>query len=90
MSRKPSTGTGSHPAMMIKTPSEGTKVVELQPLLTTDEVAQHFRVNPSTVRRWRLDGVGPCYVKVGSVYRYPQAALADWLHTNLTEEADAS
>ena len=76
--------------MTIERPSTTATVVELPPLLTTEEVAEHFRVNPSTVRRWRLDGVGPCYVKVGSVYRYPQAALADWLHTNLTEEADAS
>lgn len=90
MSRTPSAGTRTHPAMMIKSDSNGPTVVELQPLLTTEEVAEHFRVNPSTVRRWRLDGVGPCYVKVGSVYRYPQAALAKWLHTNLTEEADAS
>ena len=90
MSRTPSAGTRTHPARMIKSDSNEPTVVELQPLLTTEEVAEHFRVNPSTVRRWRLDGVGPCYVKVGSVYRYPQAALAKWLHTNLTEEADAS
>lgn len=76
--------------MTIETISPATNVVSLPALLTTEEVAEHFRVNPSTVRRWRLDGVGPCYVKVGSVYRYPEAALAEWLHTNLTEEADAS
>ncbi|HYN29285.1 MAG TPA: helix-turn-helix domain-containing protein [Dermatophilaceae bacterium] len=48
-------------------------------LMTTDEVAAHFRVNPSTIRRWRLDGVGPRYVKVGSVYRYPRSLLSEWI-----------
>ena len=27
--------------------------------LTTEELAKRMRVNPSTVRRWRLDDVGP-------------------------------
>lgn len=62
-------------------------VAALPALLTTEEVADHFRVNPSTVRRWRLDGVGPRYIKVGSVYRYPEAALAEWLTAQLGEEA---
>lgn len=65
-------------------------VTVLPALLTTEEVAEHFRVNPSTVRRWRLDGVGPRYIKVGSVYRYPEAALAEWLVSQLGEESEAS
>ena len=48
-------------------------------LMTTEEVAKHFRVNPSTVRRWRLDGVGPRFVKIGNVYRYPRSALVEWI-----------
>ncbi|WP_246012280.1 helix-turn-helix domain-containing protein [Myceligenerans xiligouense] len=51
--------------------------------MTTDEVAARFRVNPSTVRRWRLDGVGPRHVKIGSVYRYPTALLAEWIRANV-------
>jgi hypothetical protein len=47
--------------------------VEQHELMTTEEVAHHFRVDPSTVRRWRLDGVGPRFVKIGHVYRYPAA-----------------
>ena len=53
--------------------------MEQQELMTTEEVAEHFRVNASTVRRWRLDGVGPRFVKIGSVYRYPRASLAEWI-----------
>jgi transcriptional regulator with XRE-family HTH domain len=31
----------------------------MEQLLTTEELAKRMRVNPSTVRRWRLDDVGP-------------------------------
>jgi len=48
--------------------------MEPHELMTTEEVAEHFRVNPSTVRRWRLDGVGPRFVKNGSVYSVPEGS----------------
>ena len=38
-----------------------------------------LRVNPSTIRRWRLDDVGPPYLRVGTVYRYPVSALETWI-----------
>jgi len=61
--------------------------MEVHELMTTDEVAEHFRVNPSTVRRWRLDGVGPRFVKVGSVYRYPRAIIDEWVSDRVRESA---
>jgi excisionase family DNA binding protein len=51
----------------------------MEPLLTTGELAKRLRVNPSTVRRWRLDDVGPRYLRVGTVYRYPASAIEDWI-----------
>ena len=48
-------------------------------LLTTQELATRLRVNPSTIRRWRLDDVGPPYLRVGTVYRYPVSALETWM-----------
>jgi len=48
-------------------------------LLTTEELAKRLRVNPSTIRRWRLDDVGPPYLRVGTVYRYPVSALESWI-----------
>jgi hypothetical protein len=36
------------------------------------------------MRRWRLDGVGPQYLKVGSVYRYPADDLETWIAENLS------
>ena len=47
--------------------------------MTTNEVAARMRVNPCTVRRWRLDDVGPRYLRVGGIYRYPVADLEEWI-----------
>ncbi len=51
----------------------------MEQLLTTEELAKRMRVNPSTVRRWRLDDVGPPYLRVGTVYRYPIGAVEAWI-----------
>ncbi len=59
--------------------------MEPHELMTTDEVAEYFRVNTSTVRRWRLDGVGPRFVKIGSVYRYPRELLNLWVSARVAE-----
>jgi hypothetical protein len=48
----------------------------MEQLLTTEELAKRMRVNPSTVRRWRLDDVGPPYLRVGTVYRYPASSVS--------------
>lgn len=52
-------------------------------LLTTEETAARLRVDPSTVRRWRLDGVGPPYLKKGSIHRYPANELESWIADSL-------
>jgi hypothetical protein len=38
------------------------------------------------VCRWRLDGVGPSFVRVGSVYRYPADLLDEWIATHLRQD----
>ena len=54
-------------------------IKDLPQMLTTDEVAERLRVNPCTIRRWRLDDVGPRFVKVGHIYRYPTDELEAWI-----------
>jgi excisionase family DNA binding protein len=55
----------------------------MEQLLTTEELAKRMRVHPSTVRRWRLDDVGPPYLRVGTVYRYPISAVEAWIAENV-------
>jgi excisionase family DNA binding protein len=54
-------------------------------LLKTEEAARRLRVDASTLRRWRLDGVGPRYFKHGSVYRYPANELEAWIADSMTQ-----
>jgi predicted DNA-binding transcriptional regulator AlpA len=55
-------------------------------LLTSAEVAKLFKVNTSTVCRWWLDGVGPSFVRIGLVYRYPVDLLDEWITTHLRQD----
>lgn len=48
-----------------------------KPMLTTAEVADRMRVNTSTVRRWRLDDIGPRFIRIGTIYRYPLGELEE-------------
>ncbi|GAA3443261.1 helix-turn-helix transcriptional regulator [Planomonospora venezuelensis] len=46
--------------------------------LTTDEVAQRYRTNPSTVRYWRHVGYGPVGEKFGRRVLYRESDLIRW------------
>lgn len=48
-------------------------------LLTTLEVAKKLKVQPHTVRVWRVRGVGPPYIKLGRVVRYREEDVERWL-----------
>lgn len=51
-------------------------------LLTAEEAATFFGVKPNTLAKWRTAGIGPAYVKVGSLVRYPQEAIKTFLEVN--------
>lgn len=48
-------------------------------LLTTEEAADYLTVTAAVLRRWRLLGDGPPYVKLGSLVRYDRAKLDRWI-----------
>ncbi len=50
-----------------------------QELLTPTEVADQLRVDTRTLSRWRSEGNGPTYVRVGRAIRYDQLAVSNWL-----------
>lgn len=51
----------------------------MERLLTTKEVSELLSVSEVTLRRWRVQGSGPDYLKgVGGV-RYDQSHLRNWL-----------
>jgi predicted DNA-binding transcriptional regulator AlpA len=53
-------------------------------LLTEEEVAKHLHVSLAALRRWRLEGRGPQFIKVGALVRYRPEALEDWLASQPT------
>ena len=47
--------------------------------LTTNELADDFKISPGTVRDWRKKGTGPRATKVGHAVRYQRTDVQKWL-----------
>jgi len=47
--------------------------------LTDVQVAEYLNVSTSTIRRWRLNGCGPKWIRIGSSIRYPLADLETYV-----------
>ena len=52
-----------------------------QTLLTETEVAKQLRVSLAAVRKWRVLNRGPLFLKIGSLVRYRQADIDQWLES---------
>jgi predicted DNA-binding transcriptional regulator AlpA len=50
-----------------------------QTLLTETEVSKQLRVSLAALRKWRFMKRGPQFLKVGSLVRYRQADVDQWL-----------
>jgi predicted DNA-binding transcriptional regulator AlpA len=58
--------------------SAGGITIEDRPM-TTDEVAAYLGVSPRSIERWRLQRVGPPFIKLSArAIRYSSAALREW------------
>jgi len=53
-----------------------------EPLVTEGEAASLLRVSLTSVRRWRREGRGPVYRKIGRSVRYRPDDLADFIATS--------
>jgi predicted DNA-binding transcriptional regulator AlpA len=49
------------------------------PLLNEREVARITGLSLATVRRWRLLGMGPQYLKIGAAVRYDPSDFQSWM-----------
>jgi excisionase family DNA binding protein len=59
--------------------SSTTEVIEMERMLTIEEVARVLQVPVGTVRSWRYRGTGPAFVKVGRHVRVAEGDLRAWL-----------
>jgi len=51
----------------------------LETLLTEKEVARITSLSIASVRRWRLRGEGPPFVRINSSIRYQPSDVASWI-----------
>ena len=58
--------------------------------LTERDIARICKVSLGTVRRWRLEGVGPRFHKFQSAVRYAPADVLDWIRTRPTGGTQAA
>ena len=57
-----------------------------EPLITEGEAASILRVSLTSLRRWRRQGSGPVYRKLGRTVRYRPEDLADFVGSALRRE----
>lgn len=51
-------------------------------LLTQPEAAKILRIGERSLERWRVEGGGPPFVKIGRRVAYDQTTLREWLARN--------
>lgn len=51
----------------------------MESLLTENQVSENLQVSLACLRRWRLRGEGPQYVKVGPLVRHRPGDLEGWV-----------
>ncbi|WP_257276360.1 AlpA family transcriptional regulator [Endozoicomonas sp. SESOKO4] len=52
--------------------------------LSQKELADRWRISPYTLEKWRMRGLGPCYIKLGNrvVYRLLDIEAHEASHTH--------
>ena len=61
---------------------------EVQHLLTDREVATRLAVSISAVRKWRFEGRGPTFVRIGRAVRYRLADVEAYVDRQLVQTSD--
>jgi predicted DNA-binding transcriptional regulator AlpA len=51
----------------------------MEALLNETQVAEKLQVSLACLRRWRLHGQGPEYIKVGPLVRYRPESIDNWI-----------
>ena len=49
-----------------------------EPLLTEEEFAREARRTIATVRRWRVEGTGPVFLRIERAVRYARVDVDHW------------
>ena len=52
------------------------------PLLIPEETAERLGVSIRTLARWRVEGGGPKYAKIGAAVRYRSSSIDAWIEAH--------
>jgi predicted site-specific integrase-resolvase len=58
-------------------------------LISEQDLAEQLKLDPDTLRRWRNEGGGPEFVRLGRVIRYDEDTVSKWIREN-TQRKPAS
>ncbi len=64
---------------MISEEAQELEVIKRKETLTTDEVQKLYGLNSATLRKYRVDGEGPEYIKHGRLVLYTHKAVKAYL-----------
>lgn len=56
-----------------------TITTQTSPLMRPPEAATYLGYSPKTLEKWRKNGEGPAFVRIGSRVRYRKEALDAWI-----------
>ncbi|MEO6472263.1 MAG: helix-turn-helix domain-containing protein [Aeromicrobium sp.] len=59
--------------------TEMKPAIGLDPLLSVRDLAAYLGVPVATIYDWRVDGKGPCGLRVGRHVKFTQTDVAAWL-----------
>jgi DNA-binding transcriptional regulator YiaG len=68
--------------------AEILKRVELEDMLTKNEVARFLHVNPRTLDNWKLEDKGPRPVKIGRKLLYPISRVKAFIEEESKKQYD--
>ena len=57
----------------------------IQPLLTSQQVAELLQVPARTLDAWAYRGIGPRFLRIGKHRRYQSADVAEWIADNAAQ-----
>lgn len=54
-----------------------------QRIMDTSKASEYLGIPAGTLARWRVEGSGPAYFKLGLRVRYEKAALDEWMQAQI-------
>ncbi|ACZ29832.1 phage transcriptional regulator, AlpA [Xylanimonas cellulosilytica DSM 15894] len=51
----------------------------LEPLMSIDQLAEYLGIPVATIYDWRVDGKGPCAIRIGRHVKYAVHDVQEWV-----------